>query len=222
MDRYSRLLQLDDITLDKLNLLKSKKVLIIGVGGVGQTVATYLVTNGVTNLTIVDFDKVELSNLNRQILLTEKDLGKDKAEVVKTALLVRNSEAHITSHNFKVDDSNISELIKGFDLVVDAVDNWKSKLLISEACRSVNIPLLHIGVDGYKGQCCLFLNKSLKDIVNNDILSSPKDGVLGPMVGLISSYASLMAIKYLLEEKVETDSLHYYDYLTNRLVKMSI
>lgn len=66
------------------------------------------------------------------------------------------------------------------------------------------------------------MNKSLKNIVNSDILSSPKDGVLGPMVGLVSSYASLMTIKYLLEEKVETDSLHYYDYLTNRLVKMSI
>lgn len=222
MDRYSRLLQLDDITPEKLNLLKCKKVLIIGVGGVGQTVSTYLVTNGATNLTIIDFDKVELSNLNRQILLTEKDIRKDKVEVVKCALLARNSEAHITSHNFKVDDSNISELIKGFDLVVDAVDNWKSKLLISEACRFANIPLLHIGVDGYKGQCCLFVNKALKDIVNNNILSSPKDGVLGPMVGLVSSYASLMAIKYLIDEKVETDSLHYYDHLTNRLVKMSI
>ncbi len=203
-------------------MLRNKKVLIIGVGGVGQTVATYLVTNGVINLTIIDFDKVELSNLNRQILLTEKDIGKDKVEVVKCALLAKNSEAHITSHNLKADDSNISELIKGFDLVVDAVDNWKSKLLISEACHFANIPLLHIGVDGYKGQCCLFIKKSLKDVVSSDILSSPKDGVLGPMVGLISSYASLMAIKYLLEEKVETDSLHYYDYLTNRAVKMFI
>ncbi len=222
MNRYSHLLELDDITIDKLNLLKGKKVLIIGVGGVGQTVATYLVTNGATNLTIIDFDKVELSNLNRQILLTEKDIGKDKVEVVKCALLARNSESHITSHNFKVDDSNIKDVINDYDLVVDAVDNWKSKLLISEACHSANIPLLHIGVDGYKGQCCLFINKSLKDIVNSNILSSPKDGVLGPMVGLVSSYASLLTIKYLLEEKIETDSLHYYDYLTNRAVKMLI
>lgn len=222
MDRYSRLLELDDITPEKLNLLKCKKVLIVGVGGVGQTVATYLVSNGVTNLTIIDFDKVELSNLNRQILLTEKDIGKDKVEVVKCALLARNSEAHITSHNFKVDDSNIKDLINDYDLVVDAIDNWKSKLLISDACKTNNIPFMHIGVDGYSGQFCLFKNKSLRDFVSNDILESPKDGVLGPMVGLISCYASLMAIKYLLEEKVETDSLHYYDYLTNRLVKMTI
>lgn len=222
MDRYSRLLQLDDITLDKLNLLKNKKVLIIGVGGVGQTVATYLVTNGVINLTIVDFDKVELSNLNRQILLTEKDLGKDKAEVVKCSLLARNSEAHITSHNFKVDDSNISELIKGFDLVVDAVDNWKSKLLISDACKTNNIPFMHIGVDGYSGQFCLFKNKSLSDVVSNDILESPKDGVLGPMVGLISSLSCLDVLHYLLGLDVETDSLFYFDYNSKNFKKIKI
>ena len=222
MNRYSRLLELEDITPNKFALLKSKKVLVIGVGGGGQHVTTYLLTNGVTNLTIVDFDKVELSNLNRQILLSENDVGKDKVEVAKKALLARNSEAHITSFNLKVDESNINDLIKGFDLVVDAVDNWQSKLLISKACHLAHIPFLHVGVDGYKGQCCLFINKSLEDVINDDIISSPKDGVLGPMVGLISSYASLMAIKYLLEEKVEIDTLYYFDYLSNRLVKMSI
>lgn len=222
MNRYSRLLELKDINLEQFLSLAQKRVLIIGVGGVGQHVSTYLATNGVTNLTIVDCDKVELSNLNRQILLSELDLGKLKVEVVKSALLSRNSEAHINSISLKVDESNIDELVKGYDLVIDAVDNWKSKLIIAKACKKNNIPLLHIGVDGYKGQCCLFLNKSLEDIVTNEIISSPKDGVLGPMVGLISSYASLIAMRYLLNELVETDTLFYFDYLSNRLVKMAI
>lgn len=82
MSRYSRLLELKDIDLEQLLSLAQKRVLIIGVGGVGQHVATYLATNGVTNLTIVDYDKVELSNLNRQILLNELDLGKLKVDVV--------------------------------------------------------------------------------------------------------------------------------------------
>ena len=222
MSRYSRLLELKDIDLEQLFSLAQKRVLIIGVGGVGQHVSTYLVTNGVTNLTIVDYDKVELSNLNRQILLTENDIGKSKVEVVKDALLARNKDSNITSINLKVDRNNVLNLISDYDLVIDAVDNWNSKLVISMGCKKNNIPLLHIGVDGYKGQCCLFLNKSLEDIVTNEIISSPEDGVLGPMVGLISSYASLIAMRYLLNELVETDTLFYFDYLSNRLVKMAI
>ena len=95
MDRYSRLLELKDISEEQLLSLTKKRVLIIGVGGVGQHVSTYLATNGVTNLTIVDYDKVELSNLNRQILLTELDLGKLKVDVVKNALLAKNSDKEV-------------------------------------------------------------------------------------------------------------------------------
>lgn len=222
MERYSRLLQLEEITEDKLISLARKKVLIIGVGGVGQHVSTYLVTNGVTNLTIVDYDKVELSNLNRQILLTELDLGKLKVDVVKSALLSRNSDAHIESLNLKVDESNIDELVKDYDLVIDAVDNWKAKLIIAKACKDNIVPFLHIGVDGYKGQYCLFINKTLLDIAKPDIISSPKDGVMGPMVGAISSLASILAIKYLLGEKSKNDKLHYFDYQSSRFIEMNI
>lgn len=222
MSRYSRLLELKDIDLEQLLSLAQKRVLIIGVGGVGQHVSTYLATNGVTNLTIVDYDKVELSNLNRQILLSELDLGNLKVDVVKNALLSRNSEAHIKSINLKVNETNIDELVKGYDLVIDAVDNWKSKLIIAKACKDNKVPFLHIGVDGYKGQYCLFINKSLLDITNSDIVSSPKDGVLGPMVGIISSLASMLAIKYLLGECSGLDKIYYFDYNSYRLVEMLI
>ena len=222
MSRYSRLLELKDIDLEQLLSLAQKRVLIIGVGGVGQHVATYLATNGVTNLTIVDYDNVELSNLNRQILLTELDIGKLKVDVVKSALLAKNSEAHINSINLKVDESNIDELVKGYDLVIDAVDNWKSKLIIAKACKDNKVPFLHIGVDGYKGQYCLFINKSLLDITNSDIISSPKDGVFGPMVGIISSLASMLAIKFLLGEYSSLDKIYYFDYNSYRLVEMLI
>lgn len=210
MERYSRLLELKDINEDKLLLLKNKRVLIIGVGGVGQHVVTYLATNGVVNLTLVDFDKVELSNLNRQILLKEDDVGENKVDIVKREIMNRNSEVNITSISKKVNSNNVSSLISDFDLVIDAVDNWETKLIISEETNKKHIPFLHIGVDGYKGQCCLFINKSLKDLVSKDIISSPKEGVIGPMVGLISSLASIIAFKYLIGEEVEIDTLIYY------------
>ena len=97
MSRYSRVLELSSFSEEKLNILKSKKVLIVGAGGIGQTVSTYLVTNGVEDLTICDFDNAEISNLNRQILLTEKHLGEPKVEIVKKALQKRNGEAKIKS-----------------------------------------------------------------------------------------------------------------------------
>ena len=222
MSRYSRLLELSDFSTQKLEILHSKKVLVIGVGGVGQHILTYLTTNGIKYFTIVDFDKAEPSNLNRQILLKEDDQDLYKVEVVKDRLIEKNSTIKVRSIILKVDDSNVDELIDDYDVVIDALDNWKAKLVVARACKKKNVLLLHVGVDGYKGQCCLFKNKSLLDVVDDEILNAPKDGVLGPMVGLVASYASLLAIRFLLNKKIETDVIHYLDFNDNRLVNIEI
>ena len=210
MNRYSRLLELEKITPEKLDLLSQKKILIIGVGGVGQHIVLDLVTNGVTNVTCVDFDVVEISNLNRQILVTEEDIGKPKVEVVQEALLKHNSEAKIKVKQLKVDESNVDQIIQGYDVVVDAVDNWLSRLVIAKACQKVHQIYLHVGVSGESGQYCLFKDKTILDIVNPDIIKAPRDGVSGPMVGLISSFASLHLLDYLLGEKCALDTLYFY------------
>ena len=222
MGRYSRVLKLSTFSEEKLAILKSKNVLIIGAGGVGQTVATYLVTNGVENLTICDFDNVEMSNLNRQILLTEKHIGEAKADIVKKQLQKRNGEAKIKSLFTKIDKNNIDETISGFDVVVDAVDNWPTKLIISEACKKAKILSLHIGVDGESGQFCLFKNKSLSDIVDQGVLDEPRDGVLGPMVGAVSSLATLHLIRYLVGDHNFIDTLYFYKAKTNEIVKVDL
>ena len=222
MERYSRLLELSDFSKKDLEVLLCKKVLIIGVGGVGQHVATYLVTNGVTNLTIVDFDEVEMSNLNRQILLTEEDVGKKKVEVVKKALNAKNKDALIKAINCKVDESNVSELITcNYDVVIDCLDNWKGKLVISEECSKKHIPFLHIGVDGMRGQYALFEHCSLQDLVSDEIINAPKDGVMGPMVGAVASLATVHLIKYLLG-KADPDELHYLDFDSHQFSKIKI
>ena len=220
MNRYSRLLDLSSFSKEKLSILNNQKILLIGVGGVGQNIATYLITNGVLNLTIIDFDEVEISNLNRQFLLTEEDIGKTKVDVVKDALENRNKEAIIKSYDLKVDISNINKLIEGYDYVIDAVDNWESKLVIARACKEKHLSLLHVGVDGHSGQYCLFKNKSLLDIVDEKILSSRKDGVMGPMVSLISSLASILLLENIVNNRNDSDVLYSFDYKSNQLTKI--
>ena len=222
MSRYDRLLQLSTFSKEKLEFLRSKEVLIIGAGGVGQHVATYLVTNGIKNLTIVDFDKVELSNLNRQILLTEKDIGKLKVDVVKKALESRNSEANIKVINEKVTSDNIFSNTKNFKIIVDAVDNWETKLIIAKFAKEAGTPLLHVGVDGSSGQFCLFKEHSLLDLVDGSIVKEKRDGVMGPMVGLLSSMASLHLLRYLAGENVEVDTLFSFNQETNIVSKVKL
>lgn len=223
MSRYDRILQLSTFSEEKLKLLHDKKVLLFGVGGVGQHIATYLVTNGVTNLVIVDYDKVELSNLNRQILLTEKDVGKMKVDVVENALYKRNNEARIRTDQSKVDANNISYFHgEDYDVIIDAVDNWETKLIIAKFAKEAGTPLLHVGVDGTGGQFCLFKEKSLLDIVDDSIKSEKRDGVMGPMVGVLSSLASLHLLRYLARENVELDTLFAFDQNTNLINKIEI
>lgn len=220
--RYDRLLQLSSFSKEDLGILHSKKVLIIGVGGVGQHVSTYLITNGIKDLTILDFDKVEISNLNRQILLTEKDIGKYKVDVVKEALKAKNSDANIHSINAKVDKSNVGEIITSeFDVVVDALDNWEGKFLISDECHKKHVPFLHVGVDGMSGQYCLFKEKSLRDILPPEVITAKRDGVMGSVVGAISCMASTYLIEYLTGKK-KSDILMSFSFNDNQVSQILI
>ena len=222
MSRYSRVLELSTFNEQKLEILKSKKVLVIGAGGLGQHVSVYLVTNGAEHLTICDYDVAEMSNLNRQILMTEKHMGEPKVDVVKKQLQKRNGEAQIESLYTKIDKSNIEKTISGYDVVIDAVDNWATKLIISEACHKNKILFLHIGVDGSSGQYCLFKEKSLQDIVGKDVIYEPRDGVLGPMVGLLASLATLQLIRYLVGDSNNVDTLYSYNESSNQIVKIEL
>ena len=213
--RYERLLELSSFSKEDLLTLHSKKVLIIGAGGVGQHVSTYLVTNGIENITILDFDKVEISNLNRQILLCENDIGKYKVDAVKEALNAKNSDAHIEAINTKLDSSNASEIITNkYDVVIDALDNWEGKFIISDECHKKHIPHLHVGVDGMSGQYCVFKEKCLRDILPSEVIKEKRDGVMGSVVGAISSMATTYLIQFLLG-KAKADELVSFDFNQN-------
>lgn len=222
--RYVRQLELDDFDEKDLEKLSKKKVLIIGMGGLGQPIALYLLAAGVIHLGLVDKDQCETTNLNRQILVIEKALGMKKVDVVKKELLLRNKEADIQAFTVFINDKNINEISKGYDVIIDATDNWESKLVINDFCHKHKLPLLHVGVLGYQGQFLLLPNDkniSLRNIIDKEILKQPFDGIIGAMVGIIASMATMSLIKFLLGNHCFDNQLIAYDFKKQSLKKLN-
>ena len=155
---FSRQLILKEFDEKKFFSLKTKKITIIGMGGIGCPLAQYLVRTGIINLTIIDYDNVNLSNLNRQILYDLKDVGEKKVNVAKKKLDFFNNNLKIITIPFKVNNKNISNYLSSSSLVIDATDNWKTMSLINRYCVQNSIPLLSCSVIGFDGQITLFQN----------------------------------------------------------------
>jgi molybdopterin/thiamine biosynthesis adenylyltransferase len=132
--------------------LKASHVLVAGVGGLGCAASMYLTYAGVGHIAIVDDDSVELSNLNRQILHWEGDIGKKKPVSAASKLRRINSGIKITSICKKLTEDNVDEIIKGSDVVIDGLDNFKTRFVLNAACVRQRVPFIHAGVNGLLGQ----------------------------------------------------------------------
>jgi adenylyltransferase/sulfurtransferase len=152
LDRYNRQIMLPDLGKDGQKRLKSAKVIVAGAGGLGCPASLYLAAAGVGKLTIIDKDKFELSNLNRQVLGWQRDIGCSKAEVVAEKLRALNPEIEVHSLVIEITEENIGELLQDTDIIVDALDNWKTRFIINAECVKREIPIIHAGVSGLYGQ----------------------------------------------------------------------
>jgi len=132
--------------------LRSARVLVAGAGGLGSVISLYLAAAGVGRLRIVDQDVVELSNLNRQIIYREEDLGKGKADCTSRYLKSLNSEIGVEAVAATIGKDNILEVVEGCDLVVDAMDSFQCRYLLNEAAIQSNVPLVHGAISGFHGQ----------------------------------------------------------------------
>jgi molybdopterin/thiamine biosynthesis adenylyltransferase/rhodanese-related sulfurtransferase len=206
-ERYSRQTLVKQVGLAGQEKLATAKVLIIGAGGLGCQVAAQLAGAGVGNLFIIDHDTVALSNLHRQILFREADIGKDKATVAKRELQAINSSISISALPARLSVSNVNDLIHGVDLVIDAADNFATSYLLSDACLTQRIALLSASVNrsfGYLGVFCGTAQKSAPSLralfpkLPNEQLSCDTVGVTGPSVGVIASLQAQEAIKVLI------------------------
>ncbi|WP_033370665.1 molybdopterin-synthase adenylyltransferase MoeB [Hymenobacter norwichensis] len=205
-NRYRRHLQLPEIGEAGQLRLKNARVLVVGAGGLGCPVLQYLAAAGVGTLGIVDADKVEISNLQRQILYGPSDLGHFKAEVAGRAVRKINPLVHTEVHTCRATLGNIRELITTYDIVVDGSDNFPTRYLLNDACVSFNKPLISGAIYKFEGQVsvfnyqggptyrCLFPQPpSAKEAPNCDAT-----GVLGVLPGLVGTAQAAETLKVVL------------------------
>ena len=207
-ERYSKQISLKLFgELAQEKLLQSK-VLVIGAGGLGCPVLQYLTAAGVGSIGIVDDDTVSLSNLHRQILYTTKDIGLSKSSLAATTLKELNPNININAFNLRLDNSNALSLIKDYDVIIDATDNFASRYLINDACVLLKKPLIHGSIYQFEGQVAIFNvldennipSTNYRDLFpnhpkENEVPNCNDAGVLGVLPGIIGTMMANECIK---------------------------
>jgi sulfur-carrier protein adenylyltransferase/sulfurtransferase len=204
--RYSRHLVLPEVGPEGQQKLKQSSVLVIGLGGLGVPASVYLASSGVGKIGIVDFDPVELSNLQRQFLFSEADLGRRKVDVAEEKLAQVNPNITVVTHGVRLDSTNAMNIIEEYDVVLDATDNVPSRYLINDACVLRDKPDVYAGVIGFNGQAsvfhasrgpcyrCLFSQPPPP----NSVKSCEEAGVLNVMPGIMGAIQANQAVGIIL------------------------
>lgn len=203
--RYSRQLILRQLGPRGQSALGAGRVLVVGAGGLGAPALLYLAAAGVGQLTVVDADEVELSNLQRQVLFTTADLGRPKAEAARDRLLALNPEVAVTALPARLTPANASALVAECDLVIDASDNFPTRFLINDACHFAGKPLIQAGIIHMSGQITTFLPGQgpcyrcffPQPPVQGRVPSCQEGGVLGAVGGVMGSLQAAEAVKVL-------------------------
>jgi molybdopterin synthase sulfurylase moeB len=200
--RYNRQIVLKAIDFDGQEKLKGSKMLIVGLGGLGCAASQYLTVAGVGHLTLLDFDIVSLSNLQRQVLHDDSRLDMPKVESAKLSLLRLNPHIQIDTLNGLLGEEKLTEVISHFDVVLDCTDNVETRNQLDIACRKNKVPLVSGAAIRMEGQVSVFTYEAetptyqtLSRLFGENALSCMEAGVLAPIVGIVGSIQALEAIK---------------------------
>ncbi len=183
--------------------LSSKKVALIGAGGLGGFYAFGLSGCGLEEIYVVDFDTVSLSNIHRQVMFDFNDIDKHKADEFKK--LEKRTYTTISPKIMSADDFFATH--DDIDLIIDATDNMNARMSISKAAKNLNIPFVYTSVDGFTAQACIYKNKDFRPNNANTI-----QGQVAPMVMLSASVGAVLSIRYLSGLDVEFDKLYHIDF----------
>jgi len=208
LNRYNRHIILPQFGVAAQEKLKASKVLVVGSGGLGSPLLFYLAAAGIGAIGIVDFDCVEETNLQRQILFDTNNIGKPKAEIAAQKVQELNPYIRVKVYNEKLTPANALEIIKGYDIIADGTDNFPTRYLINDACVLLGKPYVYGSVYQFEGQLSLFNYKNKNGEIGpnyRDLYSTPpppesipdcaSGGVLGVLPGIIGSMQALEVIK---------------------------
>ena len=228
--RFEKQIILKKIGLTGQKKIKSAKVLIIGMGGLGCPLLSYLASSGVCNIGIVDYDKVELSNLNRQILFNSSDIGKFKVNQAKSKIKKIYKKINIKTFKIRISEKNIKSIIKSFDIICDGTDNFNTRYLINDHCKKNKKILISAAIskfDGHlfkynfkkKGSClrCFMPEQPLEE--NN----CGTDGIFAPVAGIIGALQANEVLKTVLGLKDDlNNNILIFNSLSMSLRKIKI
>ena len=231
MSRYNRHIILDEIGQAGQDKINAAKVLVIGAGGLGCPVLQYLVAAGVGTIGIVDFDTVDESNLQRQVLYSTISIGQNKAIAAKERLLQLNPTISIHSYPEKLVSDNVIKIFTGYDIIVDGTDNFSARYLINDAAIILDKPIVYGAIYKFEGQVsvfnyregpsyrCLFPNPPKKNSVPN----CSEIGVLGVLPGIIGSMQANEVLKIILGIGTSlSGKLYCFNALTNQSIIIGI
>ncbi|RMO05950.1 Molybdopterin biosynthesis protein MoeB [Pseudomonas cichorii] len=203
--RYSRQILLQHVDIEGQIRLKSSRALIVGLGGLGSPVALYLAAAGVGELHLADFDSVDLTNLQRQVIHDSQSIGQAKVDSAMARLTAINPEVTLVAHRTALDADSLSAAVQGVDLVLDCSDNFSTREAVNAACVAVGKPLVSGAAIRLEGQLSVFDPRRAESPCYHCLyghgseaeLTCSEAGVIGPLVGLVGSLQALEALKLL-------------------------
>jgi adenylyltransferase/sulfurtransferase len=204
--RYSRQMMLPEIDAEGQQRLADARVLIIGLGGLGSSSSVYLAAAGVGHLVLVDFDEVDISNLQRQIVHATKDIGRLKVDSAKEHLLELNPEIKVTKVDHKIENEELEEHIKSSTVVLDCSDNFQTRFAINDACVKHKIPLVSGAAIRFEAQVSVFDSRHEDSPCYRCLYGSEAEveqsctanGVISPLLGIVGSIQACEAMKIIM------------------------
>jgi molybdopterin-synthase adenylyltransferase len=211
--RFEKQIILKKISIAGQKKIKNSRILIIGMGGLGCPLLTYLASSGVCNIGIVDHDRVELSNLSRQIIFNSSDIGKFKVIQAKTKIKKIYKDIKIKTFKEKVSSKNIKKIIKNYDIICDGTDNFNTRYLINDECKKNKKILISGAISKFDGQLFKFNFKKkgscfrcFMPLIPEQENTCGSEGIFSPLAGIIGSLQANEVIKTILNFKEDLNN----------------
>jgi|TARA_B110000211_G_C14007581_1_gene521562 molybdopterin/thiamine biosynthesis adenylyltransferase len=230
LKKFSKQIILKKIGIAGQKKLFSTKILVIGLGGLGCPLLIYLINSGIKHIGLVDYDKIEISNLNRQIIFNEQDIGRFKTDKAKEVIKSIDKKIKINIYNEKLTKTNIKRIIKKFDIICDGTDNFETRYLINDYCLKFKKTLISAAINKFDGQIFNFDFKKkvpcfrcfMPEIPNQEN-SCDTDGVLSTLAGIAGTLQANEVIKTIIDKKNSmTGKMLIFNSLTSDFRKIKL